>query len=102
MIKHTDRKSPDYLYTLDTSSAADMQLLAALRAAISAENKASNDSSCKKRVEVRGRKPITKMECTNRWTGKTSAVGFDAGGNIVGGVKNAGALDVYVYVRNIW
>jgi hypothetical protein len=102
MIKHTDRTSPDYLCTLDTTSAADMQLLAALRAAISADNKASNDPTCKKRLEVRGRKPITKMQCTNRWTGKTSVAGFNPQGNIVGGIKNAGALDVYIYVRNIW
>lgn len=100
MIRNTDRKSRDYVCTLDTSSPADMELLAAIRKAVSAENKASNNPKAKKRVRVCGRKPLSKATIKCIWTGKTSVAGFTYGGNVVGGIKNAGAVDVYIYDRN--
>ncbi len=56
----------------------------------------------KKRVVLRGRKPEVKMEIKrNFWTGETrkGSVSYDWAGNIVGGIKNATKIDVYIYDR---
>lgn len=79
------RNSTNYVITLDVNSASDMEKLALIKSTIRAVN-AYN--SKQKRVVVRGRKPIN---VTNK--------SYDWGGNIVGGIKNASKLDVYIYDR---
>lgn len=80
------RNSTSYVTTLNVNSAYDMSTLNIIKKSISAAN---TYSKFKKRVVVRGRKPAEKIG------GKS----YDWGGNIVGGIKNATILDVYVYDR---
>jgi|TARA_B110000908_G_C10168286_1_gene409524 hypothetical protein len=89
-------RSNAYITTLDPTSTDDMTVLSRIRAHVTAANKRSLKQQ---RVCVRGRKPITKKTITNFWTGHTSTVGFDHGGNVVGGLANASSLDVYIYAR---
>lgn len=85
------RYSGNYVTTLNASSSVDMEKLAAIRAGIKEFNKFSALSGKKgSRVVVRGRKPKVKVN------GKS----YDWGGNIVGGIKNATYLDVYIYDRS--
>jgi hypothetical protein len=49
-----------------------------------------------KYVQLRGRKPKVKQTVRNYWTGQTRFAGYDFGGNVVGGLKNATQFDVYV------
>ena len=79
------RKSNSYVTTLDVNSVTDMHTLATIKSTIRAVNAFSQN---KKRVVVRGRKPINKIYYS-----------YDRGGNIVGGLRNASKLDVYIYDR---
>ena len=93
-----NRKSQSYVCTLDVLSVNDMEKLQAIKDTVSAMNKML---PTKKRVVLRGRKPIVKMENSGGvfYPGSKGLVGFDRGGNIMGGLKNASMLDVYVYDR---
>ena len=73
------RISLNYVTTLDPTSSEDMARLKEIRSAISFSNKYS---ILKNRVRVCGRKPTT---------------GYDWGGNVIGGIRNATRLDVYIY-----
>jgi len=92
------RKSQSYVCTVDVLSVNDMEKLQAIRDTVSAMNKML---PAKKRVVIRGRKPIVKMENPGGvfYRGSKGLVGFDRGGNIMGGIANASMLDVYVYDR---
>ena len=90
------RKSNSYVTTLDVNSASDMQTLETIKDTIRAVNAFS---SKKKRVVLRGRKPIVKGRSVNYWSGKVRYGGFDRAGNIIGGLANASKLDVYIYDR---
>lgn len=79
------RKSASYVTTLDVQSVSDIQTLAMIKATIKAANAFSDK---KKRVVLRGRKPISK-----------GRYAYDRGGNIIGGIRNASKLDVYIYDR---
>jgi hypothetical protein len=84
--------------TVDTSSAVDMEKLSIIKKSVSAANKNRLD---KKRVVLRGRKPIEKMYVRGGYFYKASLrpVSYDWAGNIVGGIKNATKYDVYIYGR---
>lgn len=84
--------------TVDVNSAADMEKLSVIKQAVSITNE---NRSIKKRVVLRGRKPITKMLVPGNYFTRASLkpVSYDFGGNIVGGLKNATKLDVYIYRR---
>ena len=90
------RKSSSYVTTLDVNSASDMQTLETIKATVRAVNAFSKT---KKRVVLRGRKPIVKARFVNNLTGKVRIGGFDRAGNIYGGIRNASKLDVYIYDR---
>ena len=92
----TKRTSTSYVCTLDVNSCLDMQLLEVIRKTVKISN---NRIPNKKRVVIRGRKPVVKATCVDRWTGKTGTYSYDFGGNIVGGISNATRLDVYIYDR---
>lgn len=92
-----------YVGTFVTSHAGDMEKLQALRESVSLLNKTDafwgtypDYRPFQKRVVARGRKAITKMKTR----GSKGPVSYEWGGNVVGGIKNAGELDVYIYVRN--
>lgn len=92
----TNRKSSSYLCTLDVYSVADMLDLALIRKCVSVGNKLSTN---KKRVVVRGRKPVVKMHYTGHYNSTKGPVSYDFGGNIMGGLANATVYDVYIYDR---
>jgi hypothetical protein len=95
----TKRTSTSYVATLDVNSVSDMENLVMIKKVVKSINYRNPN---KKRVVLRGRKPEVKMEIKpNFWTGETckSPVSYDWAGNIVGGIKNATKIDVYVYDR---
>lgn len=94
------RTSTSYVTTLDVFSAADMEELDLIKKLVKAMN--NRNPAVKARVVLRGRKPAVKMEIKpNFWTGETrkKPVSYDWAGNIVGGIKNATKIDVYIYDR---
>ena len=91
------RTSTSYIFTADINSASDMLQIEELRKAIKSLNTISDK---KKRVVLRGRKPLVKMDKYNPYTGKMSKLSYDWAGNIVGGIANATKIDVYVYNRS--
>ena len=94
----TKRSSTSYVCTLDVNSTVDMEKLAAIKATVSTINK-DRSLQTKKRVVIRGRKPVEKREVYRRWSNTFSEVSYDWAGNIVGGIKNATKIDVYIYDR---
>lgn len=92
------RKSQSYICTLDVQSVGDMEKLQVIKDTVFVLNKSVG---VKKRVVLRGRKPIVKMMDKGGYfyKGSKNPVGFDRGGNIVGGIANASMLDVYIYDR---
>jgi hypothetical protein len=84
--------------TVDVNSAIDMEQLDIIKKAVAITNK---NRTNKKRVVLRGRKPLVKMPTPGGYFHKGSfrPVSYDWAGNIVGGLKNATKLDVYIYRR---
>lgn len=82
--------------TVDINSASDIIQLDTIKKAVAIANK---NRVNKKRVVLRGRKPIVKGRSVNFWTGKAKFGGYDWAGNVIGGIKNATKLDVYIYDR---
>lgn len=98
-----DDRSSAYVGTFVTSDKGDMDKLAELRRNVALLNKTDafgSDSWTgtfrKMRVCAKGRKAIVKMKTA----GSKGPVQYNWGGNIVGGLSNAGELDVYIYNRN--
>jgi len=92
-----------YVGTFVTSDKGDIDKLRALRESVSLMNKTDafwgtypDYQKRKKRVVARGRKPIVRMPIY----GSKGPVSYERGGNVVGGLKNAGELDVYIYDRH--
>ena len=90
-----DNRSASYVGTFVTSDKGDMDKLSELRKSVALLNKTDafgmhryTGTFRKMRVCARGRKPIIK-----------SGPSYDWGGNIVGGLSNAGEYDVYIYER---
>lgn len=91
------RTSENYIMTVDPMSVVDMEKLELIKKTVSTTNKYNNK---KKRVVLRGRRPMQTKLIRDFWTGKTGRRGYDWAGNIVGGLKNATRLDVYIYERS--
>lgn len=96
-------RSHSYVGTFVTSHSGDMEKLQALRESVSLMNNTDafwgtypDYLKRKKRVVVRGRNAIVKMKVP----GSKGPVSYERGGNVVGGIKNAGEVDVYIYDRN--
>ena len=85
------RNSINYVTTLDPLSAADMEKLYIIKQTIRAANQYSK---FKKRVVLRGRRAVDK-----NYTNSIRGTSYDRGGNIVGGLRNASRMDVYIYDR---
>ena len=92
------RHSSSFVCTLDVTSACDMQQLQIIKKTVRLSNARTEQ---KTRVVIRGRKPFEKMKATGSmfYPSSKGEVGFDRAGNIVGGIKNASRLDVYIYDR---
>ena len=91
------RASTSYVTTLDVNSSADMEILQNIKKAVSVMNFHNPN---KKRVVLRGRKPIEKQTIFLRSQNRTLNRSYDWAGNIVGGLANATKLDVYIYDRS--
>ena len=85
----TKRISTSYVATLNPITDADQ--IAQIRSDIHFMNEVlkSQNLSTRYRVCLKGRKPINKV----------NGRGFTYGGDVVGGLKNAGMVDVYIYNR---
>lgn len=92
-----NRYSENYIMTIDPEWASDVAALEQIRENVREFNK---EAKRKQRVVLRGRKPILKKirTCVSCGCGH-SAVSYDYFGNVVGGLKNAQRIDVYIYYR---
>lgn len=92
------RKSQSFVCRLDVQSVNDMEKLQAIKETVFCMNKFTGR---KLRVVTRGRKPIVKMVAPGGFFNPPSKnpVAYDVFGNIVGGIKNASMIDVYIYNR---
>lgn len=96
-------RTDSYIGTFDVLDASDMLQLEDVRAMVKNMNKmlrVDGFGEYQYRVVVRGRKPVEKKKVKNVFTGKTSVRSYDAGGNVIGGIKNATRLDAYIYRRH--
>lgn len=75
---------------MDPADDNDQAILRAIRKLVKEGNRSSGQ---KKKVVLRGRRPLQKR--LNPVTGRS--VSYDFSGNIVGGLKNASEVDIYVY-----
>ena len=80
------RYSKNYVMTVAVESVNDCMALDMIKKAVKIANEGSTN---KKRVVLRGRRPIE----------KTGTKSYDWAGNIVGGIYNASEIDVYIYDR---
>ena len=90
------RTSTSYVCTLDVNSACDMERLETIKQMVKTMNQ-DTTLKYKKRVCLRGRKPRCKQKIYSQ--GKIYNRSYDLAGNIVGGIKNATMIDVYIYDR---
>ena len=96
-VNMNKRTSDAYVGSIDTRSVADMAQLEEVRTYVKVMNKYLRDDDARDRrgnplryrVTVKGRDPIEKVN------GK----GYNWAGDIVGGMANAGRIDVYIHRR---
>jgi hypothetical protein len=94
------RNSTSYVVTLNLSDEHDMMWLKQARIAMREVNKALRKiGKTPMRIRLALRDPIHKEVVTNHWTHEKGVRGYDFGGNVVGGIKNARKADVYIYER---
>lgn len=101
-MKKKNRKSLNYQATIDFSDINDMLWLSVIREEIRNINKTIRkvDTLNPLRVRLALRNPIEKQTTYNRFTGKSQTRGYDWGGNVIGGIKNARGADVYIYSQS--
>lgn len=88
-------RTPAYIGTLDPMSVADMLTLETIKKTVSAANrnaqrvytKYGSSYIAKKRVTIKGRKPIEKV----------NGRGYNVWGDIIGGLANAREYDIYIH-----
>jgi hypothetical protein len=99
MITKT-RTSTAYAVTLNLFDEYDMMWLKQARDSMRKTNKSLRKiGKTPMRIRLALRDPIRKEAVTNRWTHEKGVRGYDFGGNVVGGIKNARKADVYIYER---
>lgn len=82
-----NRQSKSYVGTYNTQDPIDMLMFEHLKKNVSLLNKTDAFNN-KKRIRAALRKPLVK-----------NGLSYDWGGNLIGGIKNAGEIDVYIYDR---
>lgn len=105
-VNMSKRGSDCYVGSVYTDSVADMQELQEVRNIVKVMNRHLRDSNAvdrrgrklQYRVSTKGRDPINKF--INQRTGKE--YGYNWAGDIVGGMENAGRIDVYIHQRYDW
>ena len=94
------RNSTAYAVTLNLFDEYDMMWLKQARDSMRKTNKSLRKiGKTPMRIRLALRDPIRKEAVTNRWTHEKGVRGYDFGGNVVGGIKNARKADVYIYER---
>lgn len=92
------RTSKHYQGTIQFSDIGDMLWLGDFREQIFQANKILRKMGKNTlRVRLALRDPIEKKTVYNWRTGREHTVGYDFGGNVIGGINNARKADVYVY-----
>lgn len=100
------RTSDSYVGSVYTNSVVDMQEVEEVRNIVKVMNKYLRESKAvdrygrklQYRVSLKGRDAINKR--ANPRTGKL--IGYNWAGDVVGGLQNAGRLDVYIHQRYDW
>jgi hypothetical protein len=101
------RNSKDYIGSVYVEDAGGMLELQDLRGFVTGMNTSLREYGAKDkygrdiqyRIRVCGREPINKGEAKHWIFGTRKNVGYDWGGNVIGGIANANRLDVYIYRR---
>jgi hypothetical protein len=102
-VNMNKRGSNCYLGSVYTACAGDMLQIQDVRSIVKKMNSYLRDANAKDRygrplqyrVSLKGRDPIEKV--INKRTGKPN--GYNWAGDIVGGMANAGRIDVYIHQR---
>ena len=81
-------RSVSYVGTYNTQDPVDMLKFEHLKKSVSLLNK-TDAFNRPKRIRAALRKPLIK-----------NGPSYDWGGNLIGGIKNAGEIDAYIYNRN--
>lgn len=105
-VNMNKRGSDSYVGSAYTSSVSDMQMIDEVRSIVKTMNKYLRQSNAvdrrgrklQYRVSLKGRDPIKKV--VNQRTGKLN--GYNWAGDVVGGMENAGRIDVYIHQRYDW
>jgi hypothetical protein len=100
------RSSTNYIGSADTSCETDMIRVEEVRSIVKTMNKYLRESNAvdrrgmklQYRVSLKGREAIQKE--INPRTG--NPISYNLLGDLVGGVKNAGRIDVYIHQRYDW
>jgi len=101
MITKT-RTSTAYAVTLNLFDEYDMMWLKQARDSMRKTNKSLREiGKTPMRIRLALRDPIRKVTYWNKWTNRKNTSGYDFGGNVVGGIKNARKADVYIYERRV-
>ena len=99
--KNGKPRTPAYVGTFSTQCAGDMLEVDAIKDVVKSMNaelryykaKDQRGRDIRFRTTLKARKPINKI--TNPRTGKK--VGYTYHGDVIGGMENAGAVDVYIH-----
>ena len=95
------QRTEAYVCTFSTECAGDMMEVESIRTLVKNFNKdlKASGATCKRgrplryRVDLKARQPINKV--LNRRTGRLN--GYTWGGDVIGGIANARAVDLYIH-----
>ena len=103
IMVNNNRKSTSFIGRFDFKSMGDMAELDMVKNMVRTFNNFNKerDDDYRWRVCLRGRKPFKKMKVPRGYFTPASVgeVSFNNHGNIVGGIRNASCVDVYIYRR---
>jgi hypothetical protein len=90
------RRSSEYFITRLNNNKDGNKEFDAIRNAVRAMNK-NNMFVCPMRAVKKPREPKERMFCR----GRTRPVGYNYNGDVIGGMDNADAFDVYLYRKSV-
>ena len=103
IMVNNNRKSTSFIGRFDFKSPGDMAELQMVKNMVRTFNNFNKErkDNYRWRVCMRGRKPYKKMKAPRGYLHKGSVgeVSYNNHGNIVGGIRNASCVDVYIYRR---
>lgn len=100
---NNNRKSTSFIGRFDFRSPGDMAELEMVKNMVRTFNNFQKErgDGYRWRVCLRGRQPFKKMKVERGYytPGSVGEVSYNYHGNIVGGIRNASCVDVYIYRR---